>query len=231
MKRNEERKMNTNNMNEIIERLQNVFAELNNHYYNGELPTPVITVQRAPRASILGWCTRQRTWENSAKETFYEINIVSQNLNRGTEGIVETMLHEMAHLYAKMKKIDDCSIQQYHRKSFKKIADAHGLVTEFWDNNHGFAVTKLTDEAKELCKKFDLDFDLVNVVGSIEEPKKPKKTKKPSQKINPKVAKLLKGKESYIYATASGEVIISTNPDLDVVCQKTGEKFERVEMN
>ena len=119
------------NLNVIIKKLENVFVELNNHFYKGELVTPIITVQRAPRKSILGWCTRQRTWENAKNETFYEINIVSQNLNRGTEGIIETMLHEMVHLYAKQNGIDDCSVQQYHRKSFSpqsyKISGRHSL--------------------------------------------------------------------------------------------------------
>lgn len=220
------------NLNVIIKKLENVFVELNNHFYKGELVTPIITVQRAPRKSILGWCTRQRTWENAKNETFYEINIVSQNLNRGTEGIIETMLHEMVHLYAKQNGIDDCSVQQYHRKSFKEIADAHGLEAEFWDKNHGFAITKLTEETKEYCKNFDLNFDLVNSCRDVEDPVKPtKKPRKPSKKIDPKVAKLLKGKETYIYVcNATGEVIISTNPDLDVVCQKSGEKFVRAEM-
>lgn len=66
--------------------LEKVFRELNKHYYNGELPEPIITLKKTP--SAYGHITTVKTWTVSTEqgtEQRYEINISTVTLDRPIE--------------------------------------------------------------------------------------------------------------------------------------------------
>ena len=123
--------------------LEKMFRELNKHYYNGELPEPIITLKKTP--SAYGHITTVKTWTVSTEqgtEQRYEINISTATLDRPIENTTATLLHEMAHLYNLVHGIRDTSSQSgaYHNKRFKATAEAHGLVIDHHEK-YGWTIT------------------------------------------------------------------------------------------
>lgn len=128
--------------------LEKMFRELNKHYYNGELPEPIITLKKTP--SAYGHITTVKTWTVSTEqgtEQRYEINISTATLDRPIENTTATLLHEMAHLYNLVHGIRDTSSQSgaYHNKRFKATAEAHGLVIDHHEK-YGWTVTSPSEE-------------------------------------------------------------------------------------
>lgn len=128
--------------------LEKMFRKLNKHYYNGELPEPIITLKKTP--SAYGHITTVKTWTVSTEqgtEQRYEINISTATLDRHIENTTATLLHEMAHLYNLVHGIRDTSSQSgaYHNKRFKATAEAHGLVIDHHEK-YGWTVTSPSEE-------------------------------------------------------------------------------------
>jgi hypothetical protein len=109
------------------------------------MPLPVITIQtRGRRKTVLGWYAHHR-WHGGGSEGLSEINICAEFLARGVNDIGETLLHEMCHYANALDGIEDCSRNQYHRKSFKERCDSIGLNCEKM-GSHGWAQTSLTPQ-------------------------------------------------------------------------------------
>lgn len=71
--------------------LEKMFRELNKHYYNGELPEPIITLKKT--LSAYGHITTVKTWTVSTEqgtEQRYEINISTATLDRPIENTTAT---------------------------------------------------------------------------------------------------------------------------------------------
>lgn len=119
--------------------LEKMFRELNKHYYNGELPEPIITLKKTP--SAYGHNT------DEGQEQRYEINISTATLDRPIENTTATLLHEMAHLYNLLCGIRDTSSQNgaYHNKRFKATAEAHGLIIGHHEK-YGWTITSPSEE-------------------------------------------------------------------------------------
>lgn len=134
-----------------LEELYRIFAILNKDKFDGELPEPVITIQKT-RMNAYGWFTPDRTWrdknnEESDETSYNEINIDPRWFNTRTPAdIAETLLHEMCHYYNKMNGIKDCN-GQVHNKKFKRVAEDVGLVVEK-GKSVGFGYTSMSDELK-----------------------------------------------------------------------------------
>jgi len=123
-----------NIIGKALEELYRIFDILNRDKFNGELPEPVITIQKT-RGNVLGHFTVDRTWRDkndveSEETSYYEINIDPRWFNTRTPAdVAETLLHEMCHYYNKMNDIKDCS-GNVHNKKFKSSAEKVGLVVE-----------------------------------------------------------------------------------------------------
>lgn len=129
-----------------LEKLFNIF---NDHYFNGQLISPVIIIQtNGKHTNTLGWCTTRKIWCDSAKDDFYfEITICAEHLDRGVYEVSNTLIHEMTHLKNLQDGVSDCSRSgTYHNKKFKDEAEKHGLVVEY-HKKYGWAMTSLTDQA------------------------------------------------------------------------------------
>ena len=62
--------------------------------------------------------------------------------------LAATLLHQMAHLYDLVHKIQDISNNgYYYNRKFKATAEAHGLHIEKY-NKYGWAITTLTIAAE-----------------------------------------------------------------------------------
>lgn len=138
-------------MNTIVKtttELYRVFDMLNARYYDGQLPHPMITIQKS-RANSLGHFTLYKAWKKTEgkdeeENSLYEININPVNLNRPTSGIVSTLHHEMVHYLNKLNDVKDCNSQK-HNKKFKALAESVGLICEKSDK-YGWGFTAPDDE-------------------------------------------------------------------------------------
>ena len=73
----------------------------------------------------------------------------------GTSGCA-TLLHEQCHLYNLLHGIKDTSNHnRYHNKRFKKVAEEHGLIVEYY-TSVGWSKTSLSEETKAYVKKLNI---------------------------------------------------------------------------
>lgn len=107
--------------------LEKLYDKLNDHFFDGQLDRPVITIQSTPRA--YGHYTLYDAWSVKG-EGCKEINIGAGTLDRPLEYTVATLLHEMCHQMGdEVECIQTASRGgTYHNKEFKRIAEAHGLI-------------------------------------------------------------------------------------------------------
>lgn len=128
--------------------LEKLFRMLNEHYFNGQLETPVITIQSTPRA--YGHYSVAPIWTVNGEELRHEINIGAGTLDRDIEFTVATLLHEMCHMFNDtILKIKDCSRNgTYHNKQFKETAENVDLIVTK-SEKYGYAHTAPSDSLIE----------------------------------------------------------------------------------
>ena len=113
-------------MSRAVSQLEHIYNSLNADFFAGELPTPILTVQSKP--GTMGHCSVAKVWQRRDDKT-YELNIAAEVLNYPREETLDTMLHEMVHLYCRQHDIKEVSRGgKYHNKRFKAIAEEHGLT-------------------------------------------------------------------------------------------------------
>ena len=113
-------------MSRAVSQLEHIYNSLNADFFAGELPTPIITVQSKP--GTMGHCSVSKIWQRKEDKT-YELNIAAEVINYPIEETLDTMLHEMVHLYCRQHDIKEVSRGgKYHNKRFKAIAEEHGLT-------------------------------------------------------------------------------------------------------
>lgn len=115
----------TTKMSRAVCQLEKMYNTLNHDFWNDELEVPIITVQS--KAGSMGHCTVSKVWKRPNDSTF-ELNIAAEVLNYPIEETLDTILHEMVHLYCRMKGIQECSRGgSYHNGKFKELAEKVGL--------------------------------------------------------------------------------------------------------
>lgn len=128
----------TTKMSRAVSQLEHIYNSLNEDFFNYELPTPIITVQSKP--GTFGHSSVAKVWKRP-EDNAYEINIAAEVLSYPIEETIDTMLHEMVHLYCREHGIKEVSRGgSYHNKRFKEIAEAHGL-TCVQCGSHGWNTT------------------------------------------------------------------------------------------
>lgn len=116
----------TTKMSRAVCQLEKMFNVLNMDKFGGTLPTPIITVQSKPGS--MGHCTVSKVWKKKDDEQ-YELNIAAEVLNYPIEETLDTMLHEMVHLFNLENGIQDVSRGgKYHNGKFKAKAEEVGLT-------------------------------------------------------------------------------------------------------
>lgn len=116
----------TTKMSRAVSQLEKMYNVINLDKFNGTLPTPIITVQSRP--GTYGHCSRAKVWKRKEDET-YELNITAESLNRNIEEIIDTLIHEMIHVYCRENDIQEVSRGgKYHNGKFKELAEAKGLT-------------------------------------------------------------------------------------------------------
>lgn len=116
----------TTKMSRAVCQLERIYSNLNQDFFEGQLPTPIITVQSKP--GTCGHFTPAKVWRRTDDDSTYELNIAAEVLDREIEETLDTMLHEMVHLYCRENDIQDTSRNgRYHNGRFKIEAEKRGL--------------------------------------------------------------------------------------------------------
>lgn len=116
----------TTKMSRAVSQLEHIYNALNTDFFQDELPIPIITVQSKP--GTYGHCTTSKVWQRKDGGA-YELNIAAEVLNYPIEETLDTMLHEMVHLYCRENGIKEVSRGgKYHNQRFKAEAERRGLV-------------------------------------------------------------------------------------------------------
>lgn len=141
-----------NRSQELLAELYRAFNFFNKKFVKGELPNVVITVQNQGRRNALGWFGKGFWADKVTDNGVSEINLSAEYVARGPNSLLETLLHEMAHLYNASKGIRDCTGGQYHNKHFKVAAERFGLKVGRYPNR-GYAATSLDKAARKAIKE------------------------------------------------------------------------------
>lgn len=132
-----------------VQLLERAFKIFNSIYFNGELPTPILTIQTSPRCN--GYISTTKIWKSS-KDSYFEINISAENISRPIEQVYATLIHEMTHLYCMINNIKHVSnLGRYHSKVFKREAEARGLIIQY-AKTIGWSVTSPSPELVQVIK-------------------------------------------------------------------------------
>ncbi len=134
-------------MSRLTGELEKCFRLLNQDFFNGELPTPIITVIPTPRA--YAHYVPYDIWETKSSRK-REINIASGTLDRPLENILASLVHEMTHMYCDciLNEQDTSNKGVYHNKIFKREAEAHGLIVTR-SKKYGYSHTEPSDNLLE----------------------------------------------------------------------------------
>ena len=143
----------------IYSELYRAFDHFNKTFASGTLDKPIITIQESGRRNALGWFGGSFWYDKEADSGVPEINLSAEYLARGSDGVLETLLHEMAHHYNASIGVKDCTSGQYHNKKFKVAAEKFGLkVTRH--RSRGYATTGLTKISRAAIDSLDIDREL-----------------------------------------------------------------------
>jgi hypothetical protein len=144
----------------LYNELYRAFDHFNQVFADGKLPKVVITIQESGRRNAYGWFGNGFWTDKLAGEAVPEINLSAEYLSRGPEALLETLLHEMAHLWnATVEDVKDCSSGQYHNKHFKAAAERFGLEVSR-DGKRGWAYTRLTDTSRQVISELETNEQL-----------------------------------------------------------------------
>ena len=116
----------TTKMSRTVGQLEKMYNAINSDMFEGLLPVPIITVQSKP--GTYGHCSTAKVWKRENENT-YEMNIAAEVLTGPIEEIIDTLIHEMIHLYCRENGIREVSRGgTYHNRKFKKLAEERGLI-------------------------------------------------------------------------------------------------------
>ena len=132
--------------------LNKAFDHFNDLYCEGSLKRPLITILSRGRKACLGWHWKNKWSYQDSLHT--EIMIAAEALQRPLEDVLETLLHEMVHLWNSTRDIKDCNAAQYHNKFFKRTAeDVFHLQVDKMPQR-GYALTSLTVKSQGDVRNF-----------------------------------------------------------------------------
>lgn len=135
---------------------------MNYRFFDGALPDCAITVQSSGHRKVsMGWCTTKEVWgDKEGKIKLYEINISAEFLDDDFFETMDTLMHEMVHLYNIVHDVKDCSRNNtYHNKHFKNRAIKSGFFypDSNPDKRYGWSFAKLSPETKEIIRSLAID--------------------------------------------------------------------------
>lgn len=219
----------TTKMSRTVGTLEGLYNHLNQDFFENKLPVPIITVQS--KKGSMGHCTVAKVWKRGDGRT-YEMNICADVLDYPVEETIDTMLHEMVHLYCRENDIKEVSRGGvYHNKKFKELAEKVGLVTTYNDrigfNTVGSGNERLIEYALsidfygfEICRKEEHEYIPISILDMGGVPTSP--TGSP---INPPQSSTRK------YQCPQCKNSFRATKDLNVICGDCNVPFIKVTKN
>lgn len=193
-----------------VTELHKAFDSLNKHFYGGNLPEVAIVPLSTFKKQAYGWFTPDKVWvDKEGQNKLHEIAIGAEYLNRPYLEVIETLHHEMIHLYCHLKEIKDTVKKgKYHTDKFKSECLARGFHYEMTEPNtkFGWAWPKLTDETMEIVKGFGLDESAFELARAVSQKKK-------------------KTKETFKYMCPACETKVRVKKELNIKCNDCDEDF------
>ena len=156
----EEKKLIT--IDDVTAQLHQVFDKFNQTFFNNELPQTALTIQSTKhRKRTMGWCTKNPVWSfENGENSLYEINLSAEFLDQGFFETMDTLLHEMVHLFNQVKNIQDVSRKgQYHNKHFKnKVLElGYEYDSDKPDKYVGWGYARIGSELTNRIDNLDID--------------------------------------------------------------------------
>jgi hypothetical protein len=115
-----------------------------------------------------GWMARAEGEDAATNLALGEMFMAGETLAKGARQVLQTMLHEAAHVLARVRDLKDTSRQgRWHNKTFRTLAEEMGLEHKraSADVQHGFSFVTLTAETEaeyaDLLDELDREIRLV----------------------------------------------------------------------
>lgn len=153
------------NLYPIIKELHKAFDLFNKTFYNNELPEVIIAIRSQGKRNSMGWFTPQKTWKVGEDER-HEIVITAEVLDWDFMETMDTLHHEMIHLYCEHNGIKDTSRSgHYHNTKFRDESLKRGFeyAEDKPDSSIGWSYSRITDETKKTIESWDLNKDIFNI--------------------------------------------------------------------
>ncbi|MFF2886702.1 SprT-like domain-containing protein [Paenibacillus sp. NPDC057967] len=174
------------NIKTATDELHRCFRAFNDHYFNGEVAEPAITIQAAGKRQAYGWCSLVPFWHRPGAEGDgsepdghrYEINLSAEHMARDHYDILRTLLHEMVHLHNVHIGVQDVSRGgTYHNLRFKAACERDNMFYYDFDKPDkkiGWSAAKLTDETRAFIDTIGVSSEAFGLYRAV--PEKAKKT-------------------------------------------------------
>jgi hypothetical protein len=162
---------------ELLQELYRSYDFFNDYFCDGKLPRPMLIVSSNFNRNAQGWFG-PGSWKMKGKEVS-EITLCGESFEQGTDEVLETLLHEMAHLknyYDNECEVVDCTPQQRHNKIFKHTAEFFGLIVSQY-KHLGYAHTQNGPESLKAIKALKPKEELYDLYRAMK-PKKDEDKKK-----------------------------------------------------
>lgn len=155
-----------------ISELYKAFNKLNERFFNNELPEVMIVIFETARKNAYGWFTPNKVWTDKEGTTeMHEIAMSAEYMNRDWLQVMQTLHHEMIHLYCHIHNIKDTSRGgRYHNKRFKEACESHGFEykIEQPDATIGWSRAEHTEETQRIIvEEFGINPDAFKLARAI----------------------------------------------------------------
>ncbi len=212
----------------ITSELHKAYDIINKHFFNSELPVIAITIQSDARRKLtMGWCTTKEVWgDKEGKIKMYEINLTPEFLDLDFHETMDTLMHEMVHLYNKIKGVQDVSRGgTYHNKHFKNESIKRGFCykEDKPDKKYGWSFSRLTEDTKKKLNTLGINKEIFSIARrtgdyyvNIEmgnEPEQENEQKK-------------KGNSFKWVCTSCNTTVRSTRLEVHIICGDCEEEFQ-----
>jgi|TARA_R100000789_G_scaffold75754_1_gene71328 hypothetical protein len=172
-KKFEDNKTSCLNNNSLIPSLKECerFILFLNKKFKLNLPDDyLITINKTKKSTIGFFMPKQH--EEHFTNTTQDLNNINLNTYYLKEfSPYEVLTHEIAHFLNNIKKIRDCSSNQYHNKHFKTQAEKLLLKVER-TTNKGYSQTSETEDFKKMLKEFKPKDKVFNIFQNQKDKKK-----------------------------------------------------------
>lgn len=159
-------------INAVTHELHKAFELFNERFFENKLPIPAITIQTSRHNKLsMGWCSVYPIWSDKKGENKrYEINISAEYVDQDFFETMDTLMHEMVHLYNIVHDIQDCSRNEtYYNKHFKNRAIKSGFEYENDkpDPKYGWSFAKLSQQTKDIISQMNIDQSVFSIARRL----------------------------------------------------------------